>query len=81
MAAHATNKESKDNNSISSEMTSTTIAASVQAASALMQRDYLKEIASPKVVSPTRLRKFGSHNKPGSADTAEETQVRQDMKT
>ena len=61
-----------DSNSISSESTGTVIAASVKAASALVQRDYLKEIASPKVVSPTRLRKFGGHNKPGSADKMEE---------
>ena len=62
-----------DSDSISSASTGTVIAASVKTASALMQRDYLKEIASPKMVSPTRLRKFGGHNKPGSADKMEET--------
>ena len=68
-----TKRLNSDSNSISSESTGTVIAASVKAASALVRREYLKEIVSPKVVSPTRLRKFGGHNKPGSADKVEET--------
>ena len=55
-----------------------TVSGGGKAANALIQRDYLKQIASPKMVSPTRLRKFGSQNRPGSADSTEVSHLRKD---